>query len=147
MTQKKTGVVLITVDGSSHSDRAVKHAIRLFHDSHKTLQLHVINVQYPISYGEISVYVAGADVKRFAREAGQRLLSSARKLLERANVPYVPHVAIGAIAETIVRFARNKRCDAIVMGTRGLGSVASLVLGSVATKVIHLTNLPVTLIK
>jgi nucleotide-binding universal stress UspA family protein len=147
IARKKASTVLIAIDGSAHSDRAVNHAIRLYHDSHKALRLNVINVQYPISYCEISVYVTGADVKRFAREAGQRLRSSARKLLERANVPYIQSVAIRPVAETIVRYARNKRCDAIVMGTRGLGSVASLMPGSVATKVIHLTNRPVTLIK
>jgi nucleotide-binding universal stress UspA family protein len=147
MERKNAGAILIAVDGSAHSDRAVKHAIRLFQDSHKALRLHLVNVQFPISYGEISVYVAGADVKRFAREAGMRLLSSARRLLERAGVPCTEHVAIGPVAETIVRYAKSRRCDAIIMGTRGLGSVAGLVLGSVATKVIHCTKLPVTLIK
>ncbi|MFN0302201.1 MAG: universal stress protein, partial [Burkholderiales bacterium] len=35
----------------------------------------------------------------------------------------------------------------VVMGTRGLGSVSGLVLGSVATKIIHLVDVPVTLVK
>jgi nucleotide-binding universal stress UspA family protein len=147
MAREKAGSLLIAIDGSGHSDRAVKHAIRVYHESRQAPGLHLINVQYPIVYGEISVYVAGDDVKRFAREAGQRMLASARKLLERAGVPYTEHVAIGPVAETIARYAKNKRCDAIVMGTRGLGSVAGLVLGSVATKVIHCTKLPVMLIK
>jgi nucleotide-binding universal stress UspA family protein len=38
-------------------------------------------------------------------------------------------------------------CDGIVMGTRGMSAVGNLVMGSVATKVIHLTKLPVTLVK
>ncbi|HET9042709.1 MAG TPA: universal stress protein, partial [Burkholderiales bacterium] len=38
-------------------------------------------------------------------------------------------------------------CEGIVMGTRGLGSVATLVLGSVAHKVLHLTHVPITLVK
>ena len=37
--------------------------------------------------------------------------------------------------------------DEIFMGSRGLGSVAALFMGSVATKVLHLTDLPVTLVK
>jgi len=147
MARAKTNTLLIAVDGSAHSDRAVKYAIRLYQDSHHVLQLHMINVQYPISYGEISVYVARTNVKRLALDAGKRQLASARKLLTRANVPYVPHIAIGPVATTIVRYARTKRCDSIVMGTRGLGLIASLMLGSVATKVLYLTKLPVTLIK
>ncbi|MCJ9712965.1 universal stress protein, partial [Bordetella hinzii] len=41
----------------------------------------------------------------------------------------------------------EKQCDRIVMGTRGLGAVGGLVLGSVAQKVIHLSPVPVTLVK
>jgi len=42
---------------------------------------------------------------------------------------------------------RDTECDAIIMGTRGMGSLANLVIGSVTTKVIHLVEVPVTLIK
>ena len=51
------------------------------------------------------------------------------------------------MAETIARVAADIDADEIYMGTRGLGSVASLFMGSVATKVLHLTELPVTLVK
>jgi nucleotide-binding universal stress UspA family protein len=43
--------------------------------------------------------------------------------------------------------AREKSIDHIVMGARGLGSIQGLLLGSVATKVIHLAEVPITLIK
>ena len=48
---------------------------------------------------------------------------------------------------TIADCARDLQCDAIVMGTRGLGAIQTLLLGSVAVKVIHLADQPVTLIK
>jgi nucleotide-binding universal stress UspA family protein len=47
----------------------------------------------------------------------------------------------------IAQYAKEKGCDQIVMGTRGLGTVQGLLLGSVATKVIHLANVPVMLVK
>jgi nucleotide-binding universal stress UspA family protein len=47
----------------------------------------------------------------------------------------------------IAEVGRQENCDAIVMGTRGMGAVSGLVLGSVATKVIHLADVPVTLVK
>jgi len=50
-------------------------------------------------------------------------------------------------ATEIVTIANDKQCDAIVMGTRGLGRVETLVLGSVTTKVIHLSSVPVTVVK
>jgi nucleotide-binding universal stress UspA family protein len=53
----------------------------------------------------------------------------------------------GDPADVIARRAQELGCDAIVMGSRGMGRIANLVIGSVATKVVHLTALPVTLVK
>jgi nucleotide-binding universal stress UspA family protein len=47
----------------------------------------------------------------------------------------------------IAQVAREEDIQHIVMGTRGLGSIQGLLLGSVATKVIHLADVPITLIK
>ena len=49
--------------------------------------------------------------------------------------------------ETIAQAARDEGIEHIVMGTRGLGSIQGLLLGSVAMKVIHLAEVPITLIK
>jgi nucleotide-binding universal stress UspA family protein len=53
----------------------------------------------------------------------------------------------GQVAKTIADVAREEGVGQIVMGTRGLGGVQGLLLGSVATQVIHLAEVPVTLIK
>ena len=50
-------------------------------------------------------------------------------------------------ATTIARRADSLQCEGIVMGTRGMGAIANLLLGSVAAKVVHLANVPVTLVK
>ena len=54
---------------------------------------------------------------------------------------------IGPVAETIARTALGQNCDGIVMGTRGLGAAAGALLGSVASQVVHLADVPVTLVK
>jgi len=56
-------------------------------------------------------------------------------------------VRTGKAAEAIAQVAREEDIKHIVMGTRGLGSIQGLLLGSVATKVIHLAEVPITLIK
>ena len=66
-----------------------------------------------------------------------------RQRMSRVNL----HLVIGDPATAIVKLARRLNCDLIVMGTRGMGKVAGLVLGSVATKVVHLADAPVTLVK
>jgi nucleotide-binding universal stress UspA family protein len=64
-----------------------------------------------------------------------------------AGVPLTSETREGSPAEMIVKAAEELNCVGIVMGTRGMGALANLVLGSVATKVVHLTVLPVTLVK
>jgi nucleotide-binding universal stress UspA family protein len=53
----------------------------------------------------------------------------------------------GPVAVTIAQVAREESVGQIVMGTRGLGGFQGLLLGSVATQVIHLAEVPITLIK
>ena len=60
---------------------------------------------------------------------------------------YQSHLFVGEPAETIARYAKENTCDHIVIGTRGLSAVSGLLLGSVATKVIHLADMPVLLVK
>lgn len=50
-------------------------------------------------------------------------------------------------AEVLAALADELGCDHIVMGTRGLGAISGIVLGSVTRKVLHLTRIPVTCIK
>ena len=74
-------------------------------------------------------------------------LKKAMQKLDAAKVKYHYHIGVGEEAEVICQYAKEKGCDQIFMGTRGLGSVSDLVLGSVATKVIHLSPVPVLLVK
>ena len=53
----------------------------------------------------------------------------------------------GPVAVTIAKLAEELRATQIVMGARGLGGVRGLLLGSVTTQVVHLSNVPVTLVK
>jgi nucleotide-binding universal stress UspA family protein len=77
---------------------------------------------------------------------GHKALRTARSRLDRAGIQYEYSVAVGPVAETIVKYAKRWQCDSILIGTRGLGLTAGLVLGSVALKVIHLAKIPVTLV-
>jgi nucleotide-binding universal stress UspA family protein len=71
----------------------------------------------------------------------------ARSVARRARVDAAFHARLGDPAPSIARFARSMKCTEIIMGTRGRSRMASLVLGSVAMRVVQLTDLPVTLVK
>ena len=57
------------------------------------------------------------------------------------------HVLVGDVPQTIVRYAHESACAMIYLGTRGMTAISNLVLGSVATKVLHLADTPVVLVR
>ncbi|MDO8933388.1 MAG: universal stress protein [Rhodocyclaceae bacterium] len=138
--------ILLPVDGSPHSDRATQHVIAMLQgcSGHQVL---LINVQAPIDAPEIRGHMPAGEIEAMQETRGGDALVSARALLDKAGIAYVPSVLIGPIAETINQFATDQGCDRVVMGTRGLGAIGSVLLGSVTTELLRLTNLPVTLVK
>ena len=137
---------LVPVDGSRNSLRAVRHVINLMKDR-EPMEVHLLNVQEVVDAWEVRRFLKNSEIRRLQTKRGEQQLEPAKSLLDKAGVRYQTHVGIGDVADTIVRFARRNRIDKIIMGTRGLGAVKSLLLGSIATKVIHLSDVPVTLVK
>ena len=89
----------------------------------------------------------GSDWEETASQASAKALKEAVGKSEAAGIVFKTLVRTGQPAEAIALVAREEDIKHIVMGTRGLGSIQGLLLGSVATKVIHLAEVPITLIK
>ena len=138
--------ILLPVDGSPHSDRAAKHVIALLQGCSDHALL-LLNVQEPIDAPEVRSHMRADEIEAMQTSRGGDALASARALLDAAGVAYTPTVLIGPLAETVHQFANDQQCDKIVMGTRGLGALGGVLLGSVTTEVLKLTALPVTLVK
>ena len=136
--------VLIPVDGSENSLRAVKFVIRKVPLYKEPLELHLLNVQHPFPGTIRGVH---QEAERFHHDEGTKALAKARKALDAAGLKYLYHISIGDSGEVIAHFVREKNIEQVVMGTRGLGSVANMLLGSVANKVLHLVDVPVLLVK
>ena len=109
--------------------------------------VHVLNVQAPLIHVWAGKLVTPDMIDAELRSDGEKLLVEAEIMALSAGIGCVLHVSIGAAAEEISAYASKHGCDAIVMGTRGMGVVAGLVLGSVAQRVVHLAAVPVTLVK
>lgn len=138
--------ILIPVDGSTHAVHAVRALLQARrYDPVEHVEL--LTVQIPLQAGKIGRGLSQADIDAYHHEEGAAALREASALLAADGVSCGERVEIGAVAETIVRVAGEIDADEIYMGTRGLGSVASLFMGSVATRVLRLASLPVTLVK
>jgi nucleotide-binding universal stress UspA family protein len=143
--------VLVPVDGSENSLRALDFACsQIAHG--KPMPLLLLNVQAANHSGVVKKYLSPELIEKFYQEEGDTALQSARTRLDNAGIAYTARVEVGDVAQAIARVAREQHCSQIVMGTRGLSasglaSISGLLMGSIATKVLHLTDVPVTLVK
>jgi nucleotide-binding universal stress UspA family protein len=139
--------ILLPVDGSENSLRAVQHVIAMKEQYSDPIEVHLLNVQLPVASGAVKMFISQQQLNDFYRDEGVAALKDARALLDQAGVSYQHHIGVGDLAGTITAYAKDKQCRQIVIGTRGRGSFAGALLGSVATKVVHLADIPVLLIK
>ena len=137
--------LLVPMDGSPFSRHALEHA--LAEAKRRGGVVHVLRVVPPIDdYGMVPAYIT-REHRRMMAQTARASLDPALARARAARVACEAHVVWGEVAATIVRAARRLKCGAIVMGTHGRGAAGSLVMGSVATKVVHLAKVPVTLVK
>lgn len=137
--------LLVPVDGSQGASRALAHAIGRAREV--KAEIHVLHVVPPMNYDELRIYAERDDIATIRREANQRLLSSATEELKAAGVACVAHLLDGDTAQTIVQFADAQGMDEIILGSRGMGALSGMMLGSVSSRVAHLARMPVTLVK
>lgn len=137
---------LLPVDGSDTSNRAVAQFIKLLDWYKEAPEIHLLNVQFP-QHGNVPLFIGKEDIDIYHREEGLKALQTARGLLEQANIACKVHVTVGNPWEMITGFAKEIDCAQIVIGPRGLGIVKGLLLGSVASKVMQFTTVPVLLVK
>jgi len=139
--------LLVPFDGSDNALRALRYATSIALE-HRPVAIHVVTVHdMPEEYGYMEVYVPREKLAELQRQTSQARLAVAEEILEQAAVPYETEILIGQTAEAIARRADELGCDGIVMGTRGMTAIGGLVMGSIATKVVHAAHVPVTLVK
>lgn len=141
--------ILVPVDGSKHAQNALKLAISMvqkgmLQDS-TAPQIHIINVQ-PIIV-PLSDFYDYDIIEKAQRDEAEKVMRPACKQLDKAGVAYVKSGKVGPAASTIVDYAKSHKCDWIIMGSRGMGALGGLIMGSTSNQVIHLAKMPVTLVK
>jgi|SRR5690349_3157018 nucleotide-binding universal stress UspA family protein len=140
--------ILIAVDGSKYALDAVRQLIEHADWYSERPEVELVTVHLPVpKVGRLGVGVSKAQLDRYYSEEGDAKLAAAKRLLDAARIPYEPRVLVGQVAESIVKHARAKRCDLIYVGNRGAGAVANAFIGSTASRVLQLSDLPVMLVK
>jgi nucleotide-binding universal stress UspA family protein len=141
--------ILFATDGSPCALAALKGLADRLPWFRDPLELTVLNVHLPIPYkGAATHWVGKEALDRYYQEEGDAALQSTTDELARRGIAHRVEKRVGDPAETIVATARDEHFDLIAMGTRGHTTLESLVLGSVATKVLaHAPPVPVLLLR
>ena len=139
--------VLLPVDGSEASVRATEALIRMLSWYKEPPAIEVLAVHPPVPrLPNMKIVVSEEAIERYYKDETDAMVAPSGKALDSARVTYSVHRVVGPIAESIVDRATRTGADMIVMGTRGMTALSNMVMGSVATKVLHLAHVPVVLI-
>lgn len=135
--------ILLAVDGSDGAKRAAKTAAEIAREHKGILRIVIAYEPIPPYLGEPNLQ-AVVDVRM---EAARTILEQMLRLI--GKVPGEIHTEIleGPPAEVVLRVAETRHIDLIVMGSRGLGQMAGMLLGSQSQKVVTHAHCPVLIVR
>jgi len=140
--------VLLPVDGSEYAVRATQKFIETRGWYTEAPHIDLLAVHLPVPhFPNMSTVVSDEMLERYYSEECESMLSPSEKALDAAAANYTPKWRVRDVAESIVEQAKQSGSDMIWMGTRGMTALSNMVLGSVATRVLHLAHCPVVLIR
>lgn len=143
--------ILFAADGSDYSIKAAEYIAAHVRECPGTLELHLLHVHLPIPRGLALVQAEklfGGEVDdRYYKEESEAALAPAEQVLRKHNIPFKSSFRVGDIAEEVVGYASENNMDLIAMGSHGHGALKGLVLGSVATKVMALSQIPILIVR
>lgn len=140
--------ILVATDGSKSARKAVKYAAGLIGQlSPGDHRITLLSVHDDSALAHARSYVGREAIADFLREASEKELLPARRLLDKAGVRHDMVLRTGHVSQEIVACAKKGRFDLIVMGSKGRAAIADLLLGSVAQRVLATAETPVLLVK
>lgn len=140
--------VLVAIDGSSESEKALEYALNELPESKLTL-VHVVNPVSSFGYGGDDYFDAEAYQEQMdrQRELGEELLETGRETAAERGIEAETVLKTGKPTREILEVAEENDVDQIVMGSRGRSGVGRVLFGSVAEAVTRRASVPVTIIR
>ncbi len=136
--------LLLAVDGSEHALNAARLAADLANAmASKTLRIVVAYDPIPSYLGEPDMQSA---INARLRES-QEILQKAVEAVGKTSAEIHTGLIEGNPAEAIIEVAKTRGSDIIIMGSRGLGRLSGLVLGSTSQKVVSHAPCPVLIVR
>jgi len=140
--------ILVPVDGSDASDKAVEIANRMMEEgsSKEVTVLHVLQPSEVMPFNGLNMPVDYPQFYEELNKAARQVLENAEKrFADKKNIKI--QLEYGPPAEIICKIAEQDKFDLIIIGNRGLNRFQRVLMGSISTKVTTLANCPVLVIK
>jgi len=134
--------IFVAVDGSDHAINATRHAAELA----KALDAKLTLIH---AYPDPSDVLGSTDYSQVVakrEKAGQEILDAASSVIDNPQVLAGSLLVKDPAAEAVLEAAEQSQAELIVLGSRGMGNLKRLLLGSVSQKVAQLSHCPVLLV-
>ncbi|MFB5605949.1 MAG: universal stress protein [Nitrosarchaeum sp.] len=142
MIRKNIKKILVPLDGSKNSMRGLDEAIYLARQCHATITgLYVIPI-YPRNFTDVIM-----PYQIHLTKSAKKFMEIAKINCAQKGIVFKSKIIFGSPTIEIDEMAKKKGFDIIVIGSRGMGSIKEIFLGSVANAIIHKSKIPVLVIK
>ena len=134
--------LLVPLDGSKYSKKALQRACEMVHafDS-QIILIYVVEKSIPVNLLDRKEYL------QLLRKYGKKILSDANEILSKNGISGKSLIKEGNIVNEIDKVIKEEKCDLVVVGNKGLGTVARFLLGSVSNKLSQSSSCSIMIVK
>ena len=134
--------ILVPLDGSKYSEKALLHACDLAKNYHsRIILLYVVEKTASLNLLDRKEYL------EMLRKFGNKTLIQARSVAIRLGVDTKIVLKEGNIANEITKLAKKEQCNLIIVGSKGLGATARFFLGSISNKLANNSPCSILIVK
>ncbi|MFX1486595.1 MAG: universal stress protein [Promethearchaeota archaeon] len=139
--------ILVAVDGSKVSDKAMKRAVDMAKPmGAKIVAVHVLDVRVITVYAETSGESPEEVIRKFEHVA-KKYLDYAKDIALKHNVPVETRILRGTPCAQITKEAGKIKAELIVMGASGMHATTRKFIGSTAERCVRMSSVPILLVK
>ncbi|HEU4773373.1 MAG TPA: universal stress protein [Lysobacter sp.] len=138
--------ILLAVDGSENSTRAAQFVVKLAKNLAEPPKITLLHVDPPLLQA-VSVKLGAQGTQDYHADNSRYALKGARAVLTRGKLQFEQLALVDDADKAIIKISTKQRADMIVMGSRGLNALSGLFMGSLTTKVVAQSGIPVTVVR
>lgn len=141
--------MLVATDGSPHAIRAAELAARLVGELREA-EVVLVNVGHipAMAFGGLGDGIVDFRMlEESLEQAGTAILNETERIFDKTGIRVTRAFAQGEPSVEIIKKAQECKADVIVMGSRGLGQIGGLILGSASERVLHSAQVPVLIVR